>query len=56
MRRDYKKDYKDSTRNQTFTYDALNRLTSEQNAGADCSAMVLQNKSEYWGNSYGYDA
>ncbi len=47
--------YKDQNRNQTFTYDALNRLTSAQNAGTDCSAKVLQNKTEYWGNSYGYD-
>ncbi|MGC2741860.1 MAG: RHS repeat-associated core domain-containing protein [Candidatus Angelobacter sp.] len=38
------------------TYDALNRLMSAQNAGTDCSAKVLQNKTEYWGNSYGYDA
>jgi RHS repeat-associated protein len=50
--------YKDTThgRDQTFTYDSLNRLTSAQNAGTDCTAMVLQNKTEYWGNSYGYDA
>jgi RHS repeat-associated protein len=48
--------YKDANRNQTFTYDALNRLTSAQNAGTDCTAKVLQNKSEYWGNNYGYDA
>jgi len=48
--------YKDTNRNQTFTYDALNRLTSAQNAGTDCTAKVLQNKTEYWGNSYGYDA
>ena len=48
--------YKDQNRTQTFTYDALNRLTSAQNAGTDCSAIVLQNKTEYWGNSYGYDA
>jgi RHS repeat-associated protein len=50
--------YKDTThgRDQTFTYDALNRLTSAQNAGTDCTAKVLQNKTEYWGNSYGYDA
>jgi YD repeat-containing protein len=48
--------YKDANRNQTFTYDALNRLTSAQNAGTDCIAKVLQNKSEYWGNNYGYDA
>ncbi|HVG92416.1 MAG TPA: hypothetical protein VNB54_13065, partial [Alphaproteobacteria bacterium] len=48
--------YKDRNRDQSFTYDALNRLTSAQNAGTDCNAMVLQNKTEYWGNSYGYDA
>jgi hypothetical protein len=48
--------YKDQNRNQAFTYDLLNRLTSAQNAGTDCSAKVLQNKTEYWGNSYGYDA
>ena len=43
-------------RRQTFTYDALNRLTSAQNAGTNCATMVLQNKTEYWGNSYTYDA
>ena len=50
--------YKDTThgRDQTFTYDALNRLLTAQNAGTDCNAKVLQNKTEYWGNSYGYDA
>jgi RHS repeat-associated protein len=48
--------YKDRNRDQTFTYDALNRLTSAQNAGTDCSQKVLQNKTEYWGNSYSYDA
>jgi len=48
--------YKDQNRNQTFTYDALNRLVSAQNAGTDCTAKALQNKTEYWGNSYGYDA
>jgi RHS repeat-associated protein len=48
--------YKDANRNQTFTYDSLNRLTSAQNAGTDCTAKVLQNKTEYWGNNYGYDA
>jgi RHS repeat-associated protein len=49
---------KDTThgRDQTFTYDALNRLTSAQNAGTNCATMVLQNKTEYWGNSYSYDA
>jgi RHS repeat-associated protein len=48
--------YKDANRNQTFTYDALNRLTSAQNAGTDCTAKILQNKSEYWGNNYVYDS
>ncbi|HET8891879.1 MAG TPA: RHS repeat-associated core domain-containing protein [Candidatus Angelobacter sp.] len=50
--------YKDTThgRDQTFTYDALNRLISAQNAGTNCATMVLQNKTEYWGNSYSYDA
>jgi RHS repeat-associated protein len=48
--------YRDRDRDQTFTYDSLNRLTSAQNEGTDCTAMVLQNKTEYWGNSYGYDA
>jgi RHS repeat-associated protein len=50
--------YKDTThgRDQTFTYDALNRLISAQNAGTNCATMALGNKTEYWGNSYGYDA
>jgi RHS repeat-associated protein len=48
--------YKDSTRSQTFTYDALNRLTSAQNSGTDCSVLILQNKTKFWGNSYVYDA
>jgi RHS repeat-associated protein len=48
--------YKDQNRNQTFTYDALNRLTSAQNAGTNCAATVIGGKTEYWGNSYGYDA
>ena len=34
--------YKDNTRNQTFTYDALNRLASARNAGTDCTATVLR--------------
>ena len=33
--------YKDTTRSQTFTYDALNRLISAQNAGTDCTVNVL---------------
>jgi RHS repeat-associated protein len=48
--------YKDTTRNQTFTYDPLNRLASAQNAGTNCAASTVNGKSEYWGNSYGYDA
>ena len=48
--------YKDQNRTQTFTYDALNRLASAQNAGTNCAATVIGGKSEYWGNSYGYDA
>jgi len=47
--------YRDQTRNQTFTYDALNRLTSAQSAGTNCSQMTVNGKTEYWGNSYGYD-
>jgi RHS repeat-associated protein len=48
--------YKDNTRNQSFTYDGLNRLTSAQNAGTNCNTMTLNGKTEYWGNTYGYDA
>src|SRR5258708_5694762 len=47
---------KDTTRNQALTYDALNRLTSAQNAGTDCTKPTLNGKTEYWGNSYSYDA
>ncbi len=48
--------YRDQSRNQSFTYDTLNRLISAQNSGTDCTAKVLQNKTKYWGNSYSYDA
>jgi RHS repeat-associated protein len=48
--------YKDTTRNQTFTYDSLNRLISAQNAGTDCNATVLGGNKKFWGNTYGYDA
>jgi RHS repeat-associated protein len=48
--------YRDQSRTQTFTYDALNRLTSAQNAGTDCTKTTVNGKTEYWGNSYGYDA
>jgi RHS repeat-associated protein len=47
--------YKDNTRNQSFTYDLLNRLTSAQNAGTNCAASTVNGKTEYWGNNYGYD-
>src|SRR5262249_35668941 len=47
---------RDHTRDQTFTYDALNRLTSAQNSGTDCAQTGLQGKTKFWGNSYGYDA
>jgi RHS repeat-associated protein len=48
--------YKDTSRNQAFTYDVLNRLLSAQNAGTNCAAMTVNGKTEYWGNSYTYDA
>jgi RHS repeat-associated protein len=48
--------YKDNNRNQSFTYDALNRLTSAQNAGTDCNATVLGGNKKFWGNTYTYDA
>ncbi|HET6844915.1 MAG TPA: RHS repeat-associated core domain-containing protein [Candidatus Angelobacter sp.] len=47
---------KDTTRNQTFTYDPLNRLTSAQNAGTNCTQNTLNGKTKFWGNSYSYDA
>jgi RHS repeat-associated protein len=48
--------FKDNSRNQSFTYDPLNRLLSAQNAGTDCTKSTVNGKTEYWGNSYGYDA
>ena len=48
--------YKDNTRNQTFAYDALNRLASAQNAGTDCTVNVLGGNKKFWGNTYAYDA
>jgi RHS repeat-associated protein len=48
--------YRDQSRNQAFTYDALNRLMSAQNAGTDCNRKLLDGHTEYWGNSYSYDA
>lgn len=46
---------RDSSRNQTFTYDALNRLASARNAGNDCSRKTANKLYEYWGNTYSYD-
>jgi YD repeat-containing protein len=48
--------YRDRDRDQSFTYDALNRLVSAQNAGTDCTAATVNSKTKYWGNSYAYDA
>jgi RHS repeat-associated protein len=48
--------YRDRSRDQTFTYDPLNRLLSAQNAGTNCAASTVNGKTEYWGNSYSYDA
>lgn len=47
--------FKDSTRSQTFAYDALNRLISAQNAGTDCAVTILNNDRKFWGNDYVYD-
>ncbi len=47
---------KDTTRNQSLSYDALNRLTTAQNAGTDCLQTVINGKTKFWGNSYSYDA
>src|SRR5205823_2446328 len=48
--------YRETSRNQSFTYDALNRLTSAQNTGTDCTKTTVNGKTEYWGNNYSYDA
>src|SRR6185437_3767619 len=48
--------FRDRTRDQSFNYDLLNRLTSAQNAGTNCAATTVNGKTEYWGNNYGYDA
>src|SRR5437016_12882556 len=47
---------RDTNRSQAFAYDALNRLISAQNAGTDCSLKLPDGHTEYWGNSYVYDA
>ena len=48
--------YKDNNRNQTFSYDLLNRLASAQNAGTDCTVHLPDGHTKFWGNSYVYDA
>ena len=48
--------YKDATRGQTFAYDNLNRLISAQNAGTDCTQILVDGNKKFWGNTYGYDA
>ena len=49
--------YRDRNRDQAFTYDRLNRLLTAQNAGTDCTKTTLNpHQTEYWGNSYSYDA
>jgi RHS repeat-associated protein len=48
---------RDTTRNQSFAYDALNRLISAQNGGTDCSKTTVDGKTTlYWGVNFGYDA
>ena len=48
--------FKDPDRSESFTYDALNRLTSAQTAGTDCSAVLVDGSTKNWGNNYSYDA
>jgi RHS repeat-associated protein len=47
---------RDHTRDQTFTYDQLNRLMSAQNAGTDCTQGTVNGRTKFWGNGYTYDA
>lgn len=39
--------YRDHSRDQSVNYDTLNRLTSAQNSGTDCTALVLQGKNKF---------
>ena len=48
--------FKDSSRSESFTYDALNRLASAQTAGTDCTATLVDGHTKNWGDSYAYDA
>jgi RHS repeat-associated protein len=47
--------FKDATRSQSFTYDSVNRITAAQNAGTDCSIILLDGNTKFWGNTYSYD-
>ena len=47
---------RDSSRGRTFNYDVLNRLTSAQTAGTDCTARLADGHTKNWGNNYSYDA
>jgi RHS repeat-associated protein len=48
---------KDATRSLAYAYDQLNRLTSAQNSGTDCTKTTVNpTQTEYWGNTYTYDA
>ena len=46
---------RDTTRNQAFTYDALNRLSSARNVGSDCTIKLPDGNWKFWGNTYTYD-
>jgi hypothetical protein len=41
---------RDHSRDQTFTYDQLNRLISAQNAGTDCTQHTLNGKTSFSGS------
>jgi RHS repeat-associated protein len=45
----------DATRSQSFTYDSLNRLSTAQTAGTDCTQTTAGGQSKFWGTTYGYD-
>lgn len=47
--------YRDQTRNETFTYDALDRLISAQNNGTDCTVTLPGGNLKFWGDAYSYD-
>jgi RHS repeat-associated protein len=46
---------KDTSRTQSFTYDGLDRITSAQNAGTDCSVILPGGHTKFGGNAYSYD-